>query len=308
MNTKRKSGLRLFLAPLLAILILFAAMTISDSYNSSQFAEPDSKAASAQPVPSVSAADMMLLTSGTDAEAGGLTVTYIPVTPSDSAVTTTEDTQAHTSTTTTVTTSASTATASSPAEQPEDSSAQDGDAAHVNEPDYGNEYYIVVYTGSQNVLIYRKGADGKFNDLVKCFICSSGKKGHSTRLGMYSIIRRYRWRLLVGDVYGQYSTGFSSSYLFHSVPYLEENDPSSLDMDEYNKLGQPASKGCIRLCVRDAKWIFENCPDGTQINIVDDYNDTPGEPLLPLIDEKKFAGWDPSDPDPDSPYNTNAVG
>lgn len=304
MNTKSRSSFRLFIIPLIAALLLAAAISISDRYNSSRFPELGSTEAPASPYRPVSASDMSLTVSGTD---GGLTVTIIPVTPSDlppsAADAVTEE-------------SVSIPIDNDPVSPalPEDAAehtaavAKKGNAEHVVDPDYESDYYIVVYTGSQNVLIYGKGSDGKYNDVVKCFVCSSGKSGHSTRLGQYSIIRRYRWRLLVGDVYGQYSTGFSPSYLFHSVPYLEEDDPSSLDMAEYDKLGQPASKGCIRLCVRDAKWIYDNCPDGTQINIVDDSNDTPGEQILPRIDDKKFAGWDPSDPDPDNPYNTEAVG
>ena len=176
-------------------------------------------------------------------------------------------------------------------------------AAGVEQPDYESDYYIAVFLKTQNVLVYGKDDAGGYNDIVKCFSCSTGCEGHETRTGMYSIIRRYRWRLLVGDVYGQYSTGFSDSYLFHSVPYIEE-DASTLDMAEYDKLGTPASHGCVRLCVRDAKWIFENCPDGTQVNIIDGSNDAKGEPIPPREKDDAHAGWDPSDPDSASPYNS----
>lgn len=66
-------------------------------------------------------------------------------------------------------------------------------------------------------------------------------------------------------------------------------------MEEYNRLGQTRSLGCIRLNCRDAKWIYDNCQLGTQVYI------SPTETDGPL---KKPSGlqlpswhtWDPTDP------------
>ena len=35
----------------------------------------------------------------------------------------------------------------------------------------------------------------------------------------------------------------------------------------YRKLGTPASHGCIRLAVKNAKWLWENITDGTTVVI-----------------------------------------
>lgn len=54
-------------------------------------------------------------------------------------------------------------------------------------------------------------------------------------------------------------------YLFHSVPVDEHGDYKP---DEAAKLGkQPASHGCVRLSVPDAKWLYEQLPVGTKIVI-----------------------------------------
>lgn len=174
-------------------------------------------------------------------------------------------------------------------------------AQYVVEPDYKSPYYIVVFAGdSQSVAIYGKDKSGAYNVLTKCFTCSTGAKSSPTRTGQYKVWRRFRWRLLVGNVYGQYSTSISSDYLFHSVPYLKQN-ASTLDMAEYDKLGNPASHGCIRLCVRDSKWIYENCPNGTQVNIVN-VSGPDGAGYPPRSTNSIYNGWDPSDPDPSNPY------
>jgi len=38
-------------------------------------------------------------------------------------------------------------------------------------------------------------------------------------------------------------------------------------MGSVNKLGSPASHGCIRLKVEDARWIYNNCPAGTTVTV-----------------------------------------
>lgn len=43
-----------------------------------------------------------------------------------------------------------------------------------------------------------------------------------------------------------------------------------LELEEFNKLGEQASQGCVRLAVSDAKWVYDNCPTGTNVSIYDD--------------------------------------
>ena len=58
---------------------------------------------------------------------------------------------------------------------------------------------------------------------------------------------------------------FYGPYLFHSVP-TGQNFGDYLE-DEAMKLGQPASHGCVRLTVADAKWFYDQVPDGTPVTI-----------------------------------------
>ena len=163
------------------------------------------------------------------------------------------------------------------------------------------KYFIVVYKGSQSVVVYGKDKNDNYTKQTKVFTCSTGKSSKPTKTGKYRIRAKYRWRLLVGDVYGQYNSSIGNNYLFHSVPY-HEKDPSTLENEEYNKLGSPASKGCIRMCVRDCKWIYDNCAKGTDVRIVDDKGPAgPGVPKRKTAE--KYSGWDPSDKwSSDNPY------
>ncbi len=72
----------------------------------------------------------------------------------------------------------------------------------------------------------------------------------------------------MGSVYGQYCSRITGGVLFHSVFYSTTN-PGTLAYNSYNRLGTTASHGCVRLNVADAKWIYDNCPSGTLVNIYD---------------------------------------
>ena len=85
----------------------------------------------------------------------------------------------------------------------------------------------------------------------------------------------------------------------HSVACGQANS-YNLPAVEYNKLGSPASHGCIRTCVADAKWVYENC-NGAPISIIDGKykaDDAMKGPLgkKALTPLRGAANFDPTDP------------
>lgn len=175
----------------------------------------------------------------------------------------------------------------------------------VYKPNYSSPYYLIVYTKNNTVRVLGKGADGGYNKPIYNFLCSTAKSGKVTPAGLYSIDKRYSWRAMFGNVYAQYAVRFYGNYLFHSVPYTKQS-ASTLEMNEYEKLGKGASLGCVRLCVRDAKWIYNNCPNGTQVRVISG-KDGPAQSSTREIPKLKYSspysGWDPTDPNPKNPYN-----
>ena len=170
-------------------------------------------------------------------------------------------------------------------------------------------YYLKVNRTQNVVIVYQKDSNGQYNIPVKAMVCSVGLNG-KTETGTFKVgdqqgkPAKSRWRQLTGGVYGQYITRFNGSILFHSVPYYSQ-DPSDLEYEEYNKLGTAASAGCVRLCVRDAKWIYDNCPAGTPVTV---YDSSAAEPLAKPSAKKidvnsPNRGWDPTDPDSRNPWN-----
>lgn len=130
------------------------------------------------------------------------------------------------------------------------------------------QYYISVNRKTNCVTIYRKNKKTGNYTPFKSMICSVGRDD-STPLGTFPLqSERYKWHLLFGNVYGRYTVRITGNILFHSVPYREE-DKDTLKWEEYEKLGQSASDGCVRLETEDAKWIFQNCKEGTIVKIFD---------------------------------------
>lgn len=166
-------------------------------------------------------------------------------------------------------------------------------------------YYIKVNYGAQVVTIYKKDADGNYTVPVKAMVCSTGNA--TPKSGVYSIPARWEWLRLQGYVWGHYSTQIKGNILFHSVPYLKKGDPASLEYWEYDKLGTYASAGCVRLTVQDAKWIYNNCAKGTQVEFYSSSNPGPlGKPSAKKISSypDNLRNWDPTDSNENNPWKT----
>ncbi len=164
-------------------------------------------------------------------------------------------------------------------------------------------YFIEVNLTQNVVTVYRKDAEGAYTIPDRAFVCSVGS---DTPTGTFQTSDKYEWRALFGNVYGQYATRITGHILFHSVPYDTMYDKGSLEYEEYNKLGTSASMGCIRLTVEDVKWIYDHCPSGTTVRMVENNDPLPIQPEMPMkldLQDTEKRGWDPTDPDPENPWN-----
>lgn len=164
-------------------------------------------------------------------------------------------------------------------------------------------YYIKINRRQNCVTVYTSDENGEYTVPYKAMICSTGLYNATPR-GTFHLSTKYLWRELYGKVYGQYATRITGGVLFHSVPYYKKSK-SALCTEKYNKLGQQASMGCVRLTVEDAKWIADNCPSGTTVEIYDDDDPGPlGKPEAAHIDtDSPNKGWDPTDPDVENPWH-----
>lgn len=98
-------------------------------------------------------------------------------------------------------------------------------------------------------------------------------------------------------VYARWATHIVGNVYFHAVA-VGSRSHNALNYKSYNKLGSPASAGCIRMTVADAKWIYDHVGTGTEVKIVKGSAKTPGplgKPSTIKIKSSKVK-YDPTDP------------
>ena len=128
-------------------------------------------------------------------------------------------------------------------------------------------YRIEVSIDAQTVSVYERDGEGDY-DHVQTFTCSTGLH-NSTPRGIFLHGRpANRWHFFQKfNCWAQYSYVIVDDIMFHSVIYSSNNE-RSLRSGSLYALGNPASHGCIRLKVEDAKWLFEHCKKGTAVIVI----------------------------------------
>lgn len=145
----------------------------------------------------------------------------------------------------------------------------------------------VTVNRQKNIITVYKG-----NTVVRAMWCSTGVD-NATPTGTTTIRTKYSTWTLMGPSYGFYCMHLWDSILFHSIPYSTSNNHYSMYQGAFNKLGTQASHGCIRLAFADTKWIYNNVPSGTTVEV----SDTCATPVTPhaITRISDAQTWDPTD-------------
>jgi hypothetical protein len=167
---------------------------------------------------------------------------------------------------------------------------------HIRATVDSKHYKILVDIDAQLLTVFRQDENGTYTAIDRQMVCSTARKGKITGTGKYNILVKRLWLSSTNRGYGyeQYACKYKDAFWIHSTCYTKQKT-DALERDSYLDLGTPASAGCIRLCVRDALWVYANCPNGTAVEIVKSGGPPamcPGE-LPPLPDG---ATYDPTDP------------
>lgn len=178
--------------------------------------------------------------------------------------------------------------------------------ANKNDPSGILPYGIIVneYNNCVSVFTYRAGDSG-YDIVVRSMVCSTGMEGKTPNIDRTVTSQAESVKLDDGNYY-RYVTYVGDSFMFHSAPYSGES-PDSLIAEEYNKLGSAATTKNIRLSVTDAKWIYDNCKEGTRVKVVNSENTTLYTPLgvpktMKLTENSANLKWDPTDTTKGNPY------
>lgn len=122
-------------------------------------------------------------------------------------------------------------------------------------------YYIRVLLDRQVVLVYLDGQE------IRSMVCSAGTAAKPTPTGRFFI--QNRGEVFFSEKYQQGGKWWVSFrdwgiYLFHSVP---TNRNGEIIPEEAAKLGRPASHGCVRLSMADARWLYDTIPEEAPVDI-----------------------------------------
>ena len=129
------------------------------------------------------------------------------------------------------------------------------------------KHRIEVSLDRQVVEVYERNMLGAY-DLVQTFTCSTGLHDSTPRGIFLDGHPLNRWHYFKKFYcWAQYSFEIEGDILFHSVIYSSDNE-SSLRSGSLYALGNPASHGCVRLKVADAKWLYENCMRGENVIVI----------------------------------------
>ena len=182
-----------------------------------------------------------------------------------------------------------------------------------------NKFYIEVNraAGAVTIFMYNKKTKNYDIPVKTCSVCvgrdistnagTSGlhEKSSYTPLGTYSICSngqsvKYTLKPMLepdgSTVYARWTTHIVGNVYFHSIA-VSSDSHYALPAYRYNLLGSPASAGCIRMAVADAKWIYDYASTGSIVKIVRGNSKKPG-PLgkAPTIKVKGGINYDPTDP------------
>ena len=131
--------------------------------------------------------------------------------------------------------------------------------------------YLIMVSITKRVTKVYVGERGNWTP-VRNILCTVGNpdKGWDTVRGTFyvgysswgnPVTRGYSFEDEDGHTL-YYWTRFCDSFLFHSQLY----DLNTFNLTPYeNELGEALSHGCVRMDIKDARWIYNHVPDGSKV-------------------------------------------
>lgn len=124
------------------------------------------------------------------------------------------------------------------------------------------KYLVAVNLKKHQTRVY-KGSKKDWKRIHK-WKCVTGKSATPTVKGTFAVGTRGKFFDTGSYKRCWYYTQIYGNYFFHSVPYDRKSKPvKCLD----SEVGVSKSRGCIRLKLKNAKWIYNHIPRGTKVVI-----------------------------------------
>lgn len=135
-------------------------------------------------------------------------------------------------------------------------------------------YRIEIDLTNQIGTVYGIYSDKSAKVMMSEFV-STARKGKTTPTGNFKIQgasggRKAKLRtakMESGKSYAEYLCRFHGAKCMHTVPFRKRQTTGHVNKTEFNKLGSPASGGCVRMPWKLAHYIYTKCPVGTPVKV-----------------------------------------
>ena len=141
-------------------------------------------------------------------------------------------------------------------------------------PTGDSPYFLYVEKGGKTLSVFEKDDYGLYTKRIYTWSTAIGKTSLLTPVGVFSIGAKTEWYKWPAKTYSPYATKYydkDNHYggLFIHGPIYRSQDYSTLFKNTANQIGTSCSSGCLRTETEAAYFVYEMCPEGTQIKIVE---------------------------------------
>lgn len=153
-------------------------------------------------------------------------------------------------------------------------------------------YYLYAEKGSYTLTIYGADDNGEYTEVVATYRIAHG--GNKTPAGIFTLGEKERWHNFPDGGTVQYATRYHERLYIHSPLYAREDAaqlwPRYYDGD--HGIGGSNTGGCLRMVTEASRFIYENCPEGTTLEIV---NGSPRGTTSDPVPDRNGLRIDPTD-------------
>jgi|GEM_PF-2176205 len=171
---------------------------------------------------------------------------------------------------------------------------------------YGDDpaYFIRINVACNCLTVYQKGSTGEYTVAVKSMACSIIDGADASNATYTFTSTKQKWHKFSNGNYSRYYSKLNNNIAICTALYTDQGS-DKLIMDEYNKIGSESNEHGIYLCSSSARWIYENCGEGTGVEIYEDEEEASplGMPHTIILNENsKYTNWDPTDESENNPW------
>ena len=141
-------------------------------------------------------------------------------------------------------------------------------------PTGDSPYFIYVEKGAHTLSVFEKDAYGLYTKRLYSWSTATGKTSVLTPVGLFTVGKKQEWYRWPAGTYSPYVTKYyerDNHYggLFIHGPIYRWKSLDSVFSNSVRNIGKNVSSGCLRTETQAAYFVYEKCPEGTQIQIVE---------------------------------------